>query len=422
MSAVLIVEDERGIREGLATTLARAGMTPITASGIADARARLTESTAFACVLVDIRLRDGSGLDLLREIRQGRHREVPVIVATAYDDGTRTIEAMRDGAFDYLTKPFDLPRLVSAVERAVRTRKETRPAEPPRDARASEPRKPKGLVGRSVAMHPVWKLIGRAAATRVPVLVRGETGVGKEIVARAIHEHSPFAEGGLEHVRVDAQTDGDTLTRRVRDADDGRTLLLDGVGQLSAAAQSGLASALADGPKARVLATLLDTPDEQRALAPELYFQLAVVEITVPPLRARRADVPQLVACALADTPRALSDEAMAALTAHDWPGNVRELFLVVRRAATLASGEVVGTHDLHVELPLRRSVEDAPSRYEGLPLRDAVSKLERDLLTSALRRAEGNRTLAARLLGIARPQLYVKLEEHGLEAKKARS
>ena len=420
MSSVLIVEDERGIREGLATTLARVGMTPVTASGIADARARLSESTGFACVLVDIRLRDGSGLDLLREIRQGRHRDVPVIVATAYDDGSRTIEAMRDGAFDYLTKPFDLPRLVSAVERAVRTRKETRPTEPLRDARETES-KPRGLVGRSVAMHSVWKLIGRAAATRVPVLVRGETGVGKEIVARSIREHSSFAEGDLEIVRVDAQTDGDALARLVREAAEGRTLLLDGVGQLSPAAQSRLASALADGSRARVLATLLDTPDEQRALAPELYFQIAVVEIAVPPLRARRADIPQLVACALAETPRALSDEAMAALTAHDWPGNVRELFLVVRRAATLASGDVIGTHDLQVELPLRRSVEDAPSRYEGLPLRDAVSKLERDLLTSALRRAEGNRTLAARLLGIARPQLYVKLEEHGLEAKKAR-
>jgi DNA-binding NtrC family response regulator len=420
MSAVLIVEDERGIREGLATTLARVGMTPITASGIADARARLSESTAFTCVLVDIRLRDGSGLDLLREIRQGRHRDVPVIVATAYDDGSRTIEAMRDGAFDYLTKPFDLPRLVSAVERAVRTRKETRPPETSRAARESDA-KPKGLVGRSVAMHPVWKLIGRAAATRVPVLVRGETGVGKEIVARAIREHSPLAERGLEIVRVDAQTDGDALARTVREAAEGLTLLLDGVGQLSPAAQSRLASALADGPRARVVATLLDTPDEQRVLAPELYFQLAVVEIAVPPLRARRADIPQLVACALAETPRTLSEEAMAALTAHDWPGNVRELFLVVRRAATLASADVVGTHDLHVDLPLRRSAEDAPSRYEGLPLRDAIAKLERDLLTSALRRAEGNRTLAARLLGIARPQLYVKLEEHGLEAKKAR-
>ena len=169
------------------------------------------------------------------------------------------------------------------------------------------------------------------------------------------------------------------------------------------------------------MATLLDPPDEQRALAPELYFQVAVVEIAVPPLRARRADIPKLVACALAETPRALSDEALALLTAHDWPGNVRELFLVVRRAATLASGDVIGTHDLKLELPSRRNAEDAPSRYEGLPLRDAVSKLERDLLTSALRRAEGNRTHAARLLGIARPQLYVKLEEHGLEAKKAR-
>src|SRR5207249_611164 len=151
----------------------------------------LVATGSVDCVLLDLRLRDGDGLELLRELRAGRHHDVPVIVATAYGDSERTIQAMRDGAFDYLTKPFDFPLLLATVQRAVRQRALARgllagtvaeaPAQPP--ARG-------GMVGTSAAMLGIWKLIGRAAASDAPVLITGETGTGKELVARAIHDYS----------------------------------------------------------------------------------------------------------------------------------------------------------------------------------------------------------------------------------------
>jgi len=419
VSHVLVVDDERGIREGLATALSRQGLRPVTAQGLSEARARLAETPNFSCILLDIRLRDGDGLGFLRELRQGPFRDVPVVVATAYDDGPRTIAAMRDGAFDYLTKPFDLPRLLGTVARAVNAAKATKGATMEAGAE-DDP-----LVGKTPAMHEVWKLIGRAAASRVPVLVRGEAGTGKELVARAIHRHSGGAEEDL--VVVPAGATPSEREAHVRGAARGTTVLLDGVGRLEPAAQAALASTLALGTPARVLATTCDpvAPLDARGiptnarLLPELYCHLAVVEVTVPPLRDRRADIPLLAARALQGGPaRVLGEDTLAALALRDFPGNVRELFLVVRRAAALATSGVIGVHDLPDDVgemsgapPFARA--DSPSTYEGLPLRDALARLEKDLLTRALHRAEGNRTAAARLLGIARPQLYVKLEEH---------
>jgi DNA-binding NtrC family response regulator len=407
VSKVLIVDDEEGIRAGLSTTLARAGHRTVAAASLAEARARLArpaEDEPFDCALVDIRLKDGSGLDLLRELRAGPHRDVPVIVATAYDDSERTIEAMRDGAFDYVTKPFDLPRLMATVERAVKTRRAPAVAAP-------LPAESAPLVGRSAPMHEVWKAIGRAAGSDAPVLVKGEAGSGKELVARAIHEYSARA--------------GSALRLALSEARAGGALLIDGTGDLSPAAQGYLASFLSDAPPARVIALVRLGRDASDApevpLLPELYYQLAVIEIAVPPLRDRRSDVPLLVSRALAGTrARAMSEEAMAALVRYDWPGNVRELFLTVRRAAEMCRGEVIDADDLPPELAVPVTPMEPASRYLGLPLREALARLERDLLSAALRRAEGNRTVAAKLLGIPRPQLYTKLEEHGLSERKS--
>lgn len=407
--SVLVVDDEPGIREGLTVALRREGWLVSAVAGLGAARVTLAHRGAD-CILLDVRLKDGDGLDFLRELKQGAQRDIPVIVATAFGDGERTIAAMRDGAFDYITKPFDLPNLVGAVRRAVGERAaKLAPLELHDEA----------LVGRSASMHAVWKRIGRAAAGKEPVLVLGEAGSGKETVARAIHR---FATGeaatSLHHVRA-ASLDPAQLDALLQQGD---TLLLDELGELPRELQHLLAQRLRQGTRSRVICTGTHANELGAAVAmrellvAELYAEIAVVEIEVPPLRARRSDVPLLVAHALASSSvGAVSEAAMTRLLAHEWPGNVRELLLTVRRGAALAEGDVIEEWHLPDELG---GAHRAPSSnpYRGLPLRDAVAAVEKDLLREALERASGNRTLAAKLLGIARPQLYTKLAEHDLE------
>jgi DNA-binding NtrC family response regulator len=439
---VLIVDDEPGVREGLVRAVASRGHTPVPAASLADAR-RLLETEPIECVLLDVRLKDGDGLDLLRELRSGKHADTPVIMATAYGDSERTIEAMKAGAFEYVTKPFDLPLLLGAVERAVKKRALSRAA----PEVAATPGGP--LVGASAPMLAVWKVIGRAAASDAPVLIVGETGTGKELVAKAIHDHSARARQPFVAVNLAALAPtlleselmgherGAFTGANVRKA--GRielaaagTLFLDEIGDLDATLQTKVLRVLQDGRYERVGGTetltnrarvVAATNKPVRPGAPgatlreHLYYRLAVIEVELPPLRARRSDIPLLLARALAKTKaRAVSEDAMARLLAYDWPGNVRELLHVVERAAVMCSADVIDVGDLPPTLASSapRSL-GAFEAYEDLPMRDAVSALEKHMIARALERSSGNRAEAARLLGIARPQLYTKLEEHGL-------
>ncbi|MEI8255180.1 MAG: sigma-54 dependent transcriptional regulator, partial [Deltaproteobacteria bacterium] len=402
------------------------------------------------CVLLDVRLRDGDGLAFLRELRASSHKGIPVVMATAYGDSDRTIEAMKSGAFDYVTKPFDLPTLLATLDRALRQNvlSQTTPQEPRATAEAAG----STLVGASAAMLAVWKIIGRAAGSDAPVLVTGETGTGKEVVARAIHQHSPrgkqpFVPVNLAAVPatlIESELFGHergaftgAVARRVGrvEAAAGGTLFLDEIGDLDPLLQTRLLRVLQDGRyqrvggeenltlQARVIAA---THKPVRPGAPgvtlrdDLYYRLAVIEIELPPLRARRSDVPLLVAHALGSTrARAVSESAMERLVAYSWPGNVRELAHVIQRAAAMCGGEVIDENDLSdavregtTAVTARGSAGDA---YDGMPLRDALAALEKRLVERALERSGGNRAEAARLLGIARPQLYTKMEEHGL-------
>ncbi|HKA86190.1 MAG TPA: sigma-54 dependent transcriptional regulator [Haliangiales bacterium] len=442
MTTVLVVEDEPGLREGLVAAVETLGYRALPAAGLGDAR-RLLGTEGVDCVLLDIRLRDGDGLDLLREMRAGAQREVPVIVATAYGDSERTIGAMRDGAFDYLTKPFDFPELLATVERAIKQRALAQSIASP----APEPRRAAGgLVGTSTAMLHIWKLIGRAAASDAPVLITGETGTGKELVARAIHDYSsrrtaPFVAvnlAALPPTLLESELFGHEKgaytgaaarrSGRLETADAG-TLFLDEIGDLDGSLQTKLLRVLSDGTYERVggneplvgrarIVSATHRPvrpgEPGCALREDLYYRLAVIEIDVPPLRARRSDVPLLVAHALRDSPaRAVSEEAMELLTAYRWPGNVRELIHVIQRAAALAGGEIIDVPNLPEAVRDRRPapVEPAP---DGT-LREAVAALEKRMILRALERSGGNRSEAARQLGIGRPQLYAKMEEHGI-------
>jgi DNA-binding NtrC family response regulator len=441
VSTVLIVEDEAGLREGLASVVEGMGHRPLAAAGLGEARALADE---IDCVLLDIRLRDGDGLDYLRELRLGPRRDVPVVMVTAYGDSERTIQAMRDGAFDYLTKPFELPVLKATIERALKQRSLAQALAP----RVPLPRSDGNLVGTSAAMLEIWKLIGRAAASQAPVLITGETGTGKELVARAIHDYSargeePFVAvnlAALPPTLIESEVFGHEKgaftgaaarrSGRFEVAARG-TLFLDEIGDLDPALQTKLLRVLQDGTYERLggseplsnqarIVTATNKPvrpdEEGRALREDLYYRLAVIEIHVPPLRARRSDVPLLVARALQGTPaRAVAEEAMALLLAYPWPGNVRELFHVLQRAAVLCGGEVIDVPNLPDNV--RAATAEAPpaAAEDGLSLRQAVADLERRMIGRALERAGGNRSEAARQLGIGRPLLYAKMEQLGL-------
>jgi DNA-binding NtrC family response regulator len=463
MATILIVEDEAGIRQGLLRAVQSAGHVAIAVAGVGEARRALrllpdAEAAApdpavpsIDCVLLDLRLRDGDGLTLLGEIRKEPDRAPPVIIATAYGDSERTIAAMKEGAFDYVTKPFDLGVLLDAVERALRQRQlaQTTPREP-----AVGPAPEGMLVGQSAAMLAVWKIIGRAASSTAPVLITGETGTGKELLARAIHQHSfsgaagdrgkaPFIAvnlAALPPTLVESELfghekgafTGATGRRAGRlELATGGTLFLDEIGDLDASLQTKLLRVLQDGSYERVggaepltsQARIIAATHKQvrpgqpgAVLREDLYYRLAVIEIELPPLRARKSDIPLLVAHALRTTPaRALSEDAMACILSYGWPGNVRELFHVLTRTAILCGGEIIDVGDLPPAIREPGPKATPADPYESLPLREALASLERHLIERALVKANGNRAEAARILGIARPQLYAKMEEHGI-------
>ena len=440
--AVLIVEDEVGLRQGLCDVVKAMGCEAFAAAGIGEARS-VVAVQAIDCVLLDIRLRDGDGLDYLVELR-ATARGVPVIVATAYGDSERTIRAMRDGAFDYLTKPFDLEILRATIERALNQRVLAREAGPTLDP----PEARQDLVGTSAAMLAIWKLIGRASASTAPVLITGETGTGKELVARAIHAYSPRArkpfvavnQAALPPTLIESELFGHergaftgAVARRSGrfEAAAGGTLFLDEIGDLDPSLQSKLLRVVQEGTYERVggndpitgdvrLIAATNRPVRPGAagvtLREELYYRLAVIEIELPPLRARRSDIPLLVAHALRGKgARAVSEAAMQRLVANPWPGNVRELFHVLERAAVLCASEVIDVGDLPEGLRADAAAAAAQMDDDDLSLHGAVARVEKQLILRALERAKGNRSAAARLLGIGRPQLYAKLEEHGL-------
>ncbi len=444
MGNVLVVDDEAAIRDGLARAVGSKGHRAVLAGSVREARSALGAHDVD-CVLLDVRLQDGDGLDLLRELRAGPHAETPVIMATAYGDSPRAIAAMKAGAFEYVTKPFDLPLLLDAVERAIKAKGLARGP----DTRAVAA-SPETLIGSSAAMLDVWKVIGRAAASDVPVLIVGETGTGKDLVARAIHENSARAthefvpvnlaslsanliESELMGHEKGAFTGAVALRRGRLEKAAGGTLFLDEIGDLDPSLQTKLLRVLQDGRFERVGGSDTITSDARiiaathkvvrpgqagATLREDLYYRLAVIEVAIPPLRARKSDIPLLVAHALGRTrARAVSEEAMRALLAYDWPGNVRELIHVIERAAVMCSMEVIDTADLPPTL--REVGHVASAALPAMPLRDALAALEKQMIVHALEQAGGNRAEAARILGIARPQLYTKLEEHGLEGPK---
>jgi DNA-binding NtrC family response regulator len=437
---LLVIDDDRTIREALASTLEEAGYTVLPARGILDARAALLRLPVDA-VLLDIRLKDGDGLEFLTELRR-QYPRTPVIMATSYGDSDRTISAVKEGAFDFITKPFDLDQLMAAIARAVRVVPVAQ-LSPPQGEKAPL------LVGSSPAMLAIWKAIGRAAQSRAPVLITGESGTGKELVARAIHDHGPARDRPFLAVNLAALPPGlleselfghekgsftgaqERREGRFELVEDG-TLFLDEIGDLEPSLQTKLLRVLEDRGFERVGGTkrlhtrarIVAATSRQvspgalgTTLREDLYYRLGVIRIHVPPLRQRPHDIPLLVDAflkSIAGPRRAVSEEAMRLLVAQEWPGNVRQLRHSLESASVMSPAEILDASDLQLA-PQKHGSSPDPGGAD-LDLRTNLERVERSLILRALAVAGGNRAQAARLLGIRRALLYARMKHLRLE------
>jgi DNA-binding NtrC family response regulator len=439
---ILLVEDDAAVRRSLARALGETYDVAL-AESAEQALAHFAESPSEV-VLTDVRMPGMDGVELLRTLR-ARVPDVDVIVMTAYEDMATVARVMREGAFDFLVKPLKQADVLSVLDRAFRDRDTRELARRAVEGAAADYRL-EALVGRSAPMIEVYKLVGQFSAGRVNVLIRGETGTGKGVVARAIHYNSaqasePFVavnctavpESLLEselfgHVR--GAFTGAVSDRRGRFAlAGGGTIFLDEVGDTTPEFQAKLLRVLeerefypvgAERPErteARVIAAThrdLERQVAQGRFREDLYYRLRVVEIVVPPLRDRLEDVSLLAKHFIRKASRelhraepALPQETLDTLLGHGWPGNVRELENTLVRCVVLASGNVIRPE--HLAIPA--STAAAPLG-ERLP---TLEEMEGQHLRRALAAAGGNRTRAAKILGVSKPRLYRLLEKHGV-------
>ncbi|MGX9426378.1 MULTISPECIES: sigma-54-dependent transcriptional regulator [Bradyrhizobium] len=442
MANVLIVDDDAALREGLAEALSDLGHTPQTASSGREGLAALSETVD--AVLLDLKMPGMDGIEVLRRIRS--HESPPaVVVLTAFASAENTIEAMRLGAFDHLTKPIGRDELKALLERLPSRR---RPV-----ATAS-----KGsldtLIGSSEGMRRVQKAIGLAADSQSTVLILGETGTGKELVARALHLHSqrkdsPFIAVNcaaippdlLEselfgHVKGSFTGATSDRTGAFREANNG-TLFLDEIGDMPPGLQAKILRVLQErmitpvGGKpirttARVVtATHRDLPTLVAAgeFREDLYYRLNVVPIAIPPLRDRPSDIVPLaqhflsLSVSSGQPMKQLSSGAIDKLTRYNWPGNVRQLRNVIERACVLTRSHTIGADDIDTGAAQDHPI---PTALPESDLPAAVAQLEEAMIRKALDACGGNRAEAARRLNINRQLLYTKMQRYGLTGSDA--
>ncbi len=439
---VLVVEDEGAMRDLVVAELSDRGIAATGAPDLAAARAALAGSE-FDALLLDLRLPDGNGLDLLRELR-AEPGSPEVVVATGHGSVSSAVEAMRAGAFHYATKPFVLDEVELVLRRAAERSVLSRTASALRRLSAGDGE----MVGASPAMEALRGLLDRVAPAESPVLVQGETGAGKEMVARALHARSPRARGPFVAVNCGALQEGlleselfgherGAFTGAVRSREGllevahGGTLFLDEIGEMSPALQVKLLRFLQDGEVRRVGSNRVRRVDVRLVAATnrdlgaavregrfreDLYYRIRVLPVTVPPLRERPGDIPLLVDHFLARFrrpgagPASLTSRALRALEAHRWPGNVRELGNIVERMAVLGPPGALDVDQVPMEI---RS--PAPPAGEsgsgGFPADLPLAEVERRHILRVLEASGGNKTRAAEVLGITVRTLYNRLD-----------
>lgn len=440
---ILIVDDEPDIRELLEITLGRMKLDTRSARNVKEAQDWLAREPFDLC-LTDMRLPDGNGLELVQHI-QKRHTQVPVAMITAHGSVDTAIHALKAGAFDFLTKPVDLGRLRELVGSALRLH-----ASP-----SNENTIDNRLLGNSPPMQALRKQIGKLARSQAPIYISGESGSGKELVARLIHEQGPRIDkpfvpvncGAIPTELMESEFFGHrkgSFTGAHEDkpglfqAAHGGTLFLDEVADLPLAMQVKLLRAIQEksvravgGQQEQVVdvrvlcATHKDLAVEVAAqrFRQDLYYRLNVIELRVPPLRERREDIEEIANNVLrrlaegADQPPArLNAQALVALKGYRFPGNVRELENMLERAYTLCENDQINADDLRLAEPVSVSEQDGPSLADIDNLEDYLESIERKLILQALEETRWNRTAAAQRLNLTFRSMRYRLKKLGLE------
>ena len=444
---LLIVDDERAIRDACREVAQSLGFNTFTADS-AEHAYRLLESQGIDAVLLDLRLPGAGGLEALNQIKS-RRPDAIIVVVTGYGTVQSAVQAMKNGAYDYVTKPFSLDELRLLLERVVshlKLKTENRVLREKIKSRQGFG----SIVGTSPEMEKLYRIVAKAAHSTHPVLILGESGTGKELVARSIHFSGPFRDkpfipvdcGSLVPTLIESELFGYvkgafTGAQHAKDGllaiAEGGTVFLDEVGELSVDLQAKLLRAIQE-KEIRPVGSTKQIPINVRILAAtnrdleegvaqgtfrrDLYFRLNVLSLRIPSLRERRQDIPLLAAHFLerlsrnSEQERTLSDDALKAMLAYDWPGNVRELENCLERACAFTTGPMIHLGDLPREISqLERSTPAGTGN--GTSKIVSMSELERQTILNAIAQLNGDKLQAARLLGIGKTTLYRKLKEY---------
>ncbi|CAA9543254.1 MAG: Two-component system response regulator protein [uncultured Thermomicrobiales bacterium] len=449
MQRVLVADDDGSIRGVLRDLLVDEGFEIIEASNGAEVLTALSSPDVARpdLVLMDVRMPDKSGIDVLREAGAKPGREagshLPIIIMTAYGTSNVAIEAIQLGAYDYITKPFDLDHVLVTIQRYFERQALDHQVQELATRLDRDPNEV--IIGNSAAMQEVYKTIGRVARSDATVLISGETGTGKELVATILHNSSSYSRGPL--IKVNCAALPETLLEselfghekgaftgavaqrkgRFEMANKG-TIFLDEVGEMSLATQKKLLRVLQEREFERVGGSVLVKVDTRVISATnkilpqevadgrfreDLFYRLNVIALYLPPLRDRRDDIPLLVEYFLqkhrytaGSSPSRISQDAMTAMMGFDWPGNVRQLENMIERATVLSQGGVITEEHLDFTgTDSRRFIDVAQRVRQGTSLADLLATVEEQALNEALTQTDGDRQAAASLLGITTKQ-----------------
>jgi two-component system response regulator AtoC len=453
---LVVADDDASIRSLLKQLLSDEGFNVLEASTGIEVVEKVKEASPDL-VIMDVRMPELDGIEALARLKS-TNPKTAVLIMTAFGSSNAAIRAMELGAFDYITKPFELDKISHSVKRVLDYQDLTAEVEVLRDEISSLVQTER-IVGNSPAMQEVYKTIGKVAKADATVLITGESGTGKELVAEALHFNSNRRSGPLVKVSCAALPEtlleaelfghekgsftGAMTQRRGRfEMADKGTIFLDEIGEMTVPTQTKLLRVLQERKIERIGSNLpvkvdiriivatnkdLQKEVEQSKFRDDLYYRLNVINIHMPPLRDRKEDIPSLVEHFLAKhrysataQPAAISEEAIRRLMEYNWPGNVRELENVIERAVVLSRGQIITSRELpfgdHEAGEGEEGEGEAETKSDSSFFKKSVAQFEKDLIMKALRDANGNRSKAAEMLGIYRRLLYAKIKEYALE------